>query len=80
MTRAGIYKKLKRDKFPWELDDNKEIRVNASMFHGKYEQEIKGNKAAVSVNVSKNDNGNNGKQAEVEVLLEKVAGLEKLTF
>lgn len=67
MTRAGIYKKLKKDKFPIEYDDNKEIQVNASMFHGKYQQEIARAKGNVSGNVSKNDNGNNGKQQEIEV-------------
>lgn len=67
MTRSGTYKKLQKAGFSMEKNEQQEIEINSSVFAGKYPKETTAYLKRISGHMSENDNGNNGKQQELQV-------------
>lgn len=80
MTRSGTYKKLQKANFSMEKNEQQEIEINSSVFAGKYPEETAAYLRRLSGHDKGNDNGNNGKQQELEVKDKEIDGLKAEVF
>lgn len=64
-----------------EKNEQGKLEINASVFAGKFPEETAAWQKGVSVGVSKNDNGNNGKPDELNQMAQELAMLkQELSF
>ncbi len=80
MTRSGTYKKLQKAGFSMEKNEQQEIEINSSVFAGKYPKETTAYLKRISGHMSENDNGNNGKQQELQVKDQIIETLKALNI